>query len=191
LPADYEYRPLPLVLTFHGTGADGAAAISDLLAAATTHSLIVVAPDSGRAPDGTATWQVGDGRGDRTPDFEHTLACLAEAERLPGVRVQRRLAMGYSGGASSAPYLATNDSRFDAFAALHGGAFVGGFGTNRVRGWFSTGQRDDWRPPTQVRGVAEQVRHLGHAVTWREFPGGHGLEPLEVEAVVEWWLSPQ
>lgn len=189
LPPNYQTRALPLVVLFHGTGVDGSVALGELLPLAEAKSLLVVAPDSGRAPDGTATWQVGDHPGDRTADFEHSRACLREFEALPGVRIQRRLALGYSGGGSSAPYFATNDSRFDAFAVLHGGIFVGGFGGYARRGWFSTGQSDGWRSPAQVRVAAEQARGAGVSVTMREFPGGHNLALPEIEAALDWWLG--
>lgn len=189
LPENYGERALPLVVLFHGTGADGNVALGELLPLARARSLLVVAPDSGRAPDGTATWQVGDRPGDRTPDFEHTRACLREFEALAGVRIQRRLAVGYSGGGSSAPYFATNDSSFEAFAVLHGGIFVNGFGGAARRGWFSTGQSDGWRTPTQVRAAAEQASRVGISVTIREFPGGHALALPELEAALDWWLE--
>jgi predicted esterase len=184
LPAGYDLEPKLVVVWFHGTGSEGSSGVGHLRAQLSRAGLILVAPDSGRAPDGTATWQVADQPGETTADLEHTLACLREVSAMPQVRFSDGgwIAIGYSGGGSSAPYLASRDRRFEAYASLHGGVFAGGLGTHRVRGWFSTGSADQWRPPARVRAEAQSV-----GAVFKEFPGGHGLSEAEVQAVFEWW----
>jgi predicted esterase len=102
----------------------------------------------------------------------------------PRVRVA-----GHSGGASSAPWLATNEEPFTAFAVLHGGAFPGGFGHRRVRGWFSTGSADPIRPPDMVTRAYETSRGPGSPYEMHVFPGGHDLGEQERRALIAWWLG--
>lgn len=103
---------------------------------------------------------------------------------------ERTLIAGHSGGASTAPYEASVDDLYGAFAVLHGGVFVGGLGARRPRGWFSTGSNDSLRPPRAVRDGADRVRGAGFVnVVYREFPGWHEVGGEEVRTVVEWWLG--
>ena len=111
---------------------------------------------------------------------------------MPDVAVDRArvLVAGHSGGASTAPYEASVDGLYSAFAVLHGGVFVGGLGSWRPRGWFSTGTGDTLRPPQGVQEAAGQVKGVGSAdVVYREFPGGHGVGHEEMRALLEWWLG--
>src|SRR5256885_3949886 len=55
------------------------------------------------------------------------------------------LIAGYSGGGSSAPYIASNRPPFTHTAVLHGGVFAGGIGPRRMPAWFSTGDRKSTR----------------------------------------------
>ena len=98
-----------------------------------TRGFAILAPESRIAPDGQANWEVGDHPGEITDDRTHVMACLAElvavlsAEHLT-LDPRHVLVAGHSGGASSAPWLATSEEPFTAFAVLHGGAFPDGFG---------------------------------------------------------------
>lgn len=191
LPAGFDDAPRPLLVALHGSGWNGAGFLLVLRPFAEEQGLLVIAPDSGLAPNGIATWQVGDKPGDRTDDFHHVQRALEELNALPGVRVDtaRVLALGYSGGGSSASYLATNDPRFTAFAVLHGGVFAGGLGEHAIRGWFSTGQGDPARPPALVKAAAEQAGARGLAVEFHTYPGGHELSREELREVIQWWLG--
>jgi predicted esterase len=191
LPAGFESAPRPLLVLFHGSGGDGQRMVRHFSAIAAERKVLLLAPDSRRSPDGVLTWQVGDS-GELTPDFEHTRAALAEFLALPGVRIDpaRVLAAGYSGGGSSAPYVATRDPRFRGFAVLHGGVFPGGLGTNRVPAWFSTGDDDAVRTPAAVRRAAESVGSKASSLHFRTFPGPHALIGAELEALFDWWLGP-
>ncbi len=104
---------------------------------------------------------------------------------------QRTIIAGYSGGGSSAPYVASNEPFFHAFAVLHGGIIPGGFGDNRVRGWFSTGESDPARTVEGVRQALEQLKRTGwnSSLEFKTFPGRHELSVAEEGAVIEWWLS--
>jgi predicted esterase len=123
----------------------------------------------------------------------HVSSTIDEVLRLAGGRIAPVgwAAVGHSGGASSAPYLATHDARFSAFGVLHGGAFPNAFGPLRPRGWFSTGSSDPARPPEHVSAQSQGAgRVLGAgSVEMHVFQGGHGLMPEELEGVVSFWLG--
>ena len=193
LPPGASEGLLPLMLGFHGTGASGAAMVALFRALADERKFIIVAPDSRVSPQGQATWEVGSRPDDVTEDLQHALDCLDEVKALPGVRVDPAhvLAVGFSGGASSAPYIASREAVFTAYAVLHGGAFRGGLGSNRVRGWFSTGTQDPVRPPATVRRDAAAVATQGLPTpVVHVYPGGHGVSDAEQRELVDWWLGP-
>lgn len=184
--------PRPLMVFMHGTGGAGAQGVEMFRALAERRRFHVLAPDSRISPQGAATWEVGDRVGEVTPDYQHVIICIEELLAMPGVAVdrQRVLAIGYSGGASMAPYLATNDDAFGAFAILHGGVFPGGLGGRPARGWMSTGEADTLRTPSATEQHAAALRAAGYEVESRVFPGGHATTAAELEAVVTWWLGP-
>jgi predicted esterase len=192
LPAGYAGRPLPLAVLLHGTGSSGADILHTFRPAAASRSFIVVAPDSGRAPNGMLTWEVGDHPEEITADFEHVGRCVAEVLAKPGVVIDPAhvIVIGHSGGGSSAPYVATHNDLYESFAVLHGGAFPSGFGPRRPRGWFSTGERDPARPPPGVRAAAEATQRAGLvAVEMHVFDGDHGIGLVELDQLLDWWLG--
>ena len=191
LPSGYERRPLPLLVAIHGTGGNGVQMVDLFRGAAEREKFLVVAPDSRRAPDGQYSWEVGDHAGEITPDLLHVKACVAEVLAMPGVLLDptRVLIAGHSGGASTAPYVATNEAPYTAFAVLHGGIIEGGLGKRRVRGWVSTGQDDPLRPPTGVLDAANRAKAAGVVeVEYRVYAGGHGVGKAELAELLEWWL---
>jgi phospholipase/carboxylesterase len=186
VPAQATAVASPLLVLFHGTGGSGADMLNPFRALAEARGIILLAPDSGRSPNGAYNWQVPDGPGDSTPDQAHVAACLAEVFAAPGLRVDRErvLALGHSGGGSSAAYIATTDARFHAFAVLHGGVFAGGLGTHRVPGWFSTGTEDPLRPPAVVERAAAAAGAHATTVTTHLYPGGHAMSEAELRDVI-------
>ncbi len=72
------------------------------------------------SPQGDYTWEVGTDPGEITPDYEHAVDCLDEVLDFSDTPLDPEavLAAGYSGGASSAPYLATNHDSFRSFARI-------------------------------------------------------------------------
>jgi poly(3-hydroxybutyrate) depolymerase len=193
LPARLTGQAIPVVLGFHATGGDGEGFVGSFLAMAEQHGFAIVMPDSRISPTGEFTWEVGTEPDEITPDYSHALACLAEVQNSHGLLIdeQRVLSAGYSGGASSAPYLASNEELFTAFAVLHGGVFAGGIGNHIVPGWFSTGEDDSIRTPAHMQEQLDSLSPLGFDDLVLEiFPGGHGLGEEEVRRVTEWWLAP-
>jgi phospholipase/carboxylesterase len=191
LPSGYRDRALPLVVVFHGSGGDGRRFARSLAPIAEERSFIIVAPDSGIAGGGP-NWSVADRPGELTDDFRHVERCLVEAFGRPFVRVDpaRMVALGYSGGGSSAAYLATADARFSAFAVLHGGVFAGGLGPNPARGFFSTGESGPARPVSTVRQAATAAQGLGLRVTFKSYPGGHEISEAELRDAIDFLLGP-
>lgn len=190
LPAGYENVPLPLLVGIHGTGGSGAGMVALFRDAAERERFTIVAPDSRIAPNGQLSWQVPDQAGDTTEDLGHIQRCVAEVRAMPGVVVDgtHTIIVGHSGGASTAPYVASVDDLYGAFAVLHGGVFVGGLGPRRPRGWFSTGDQDPIRPPAGVQSAADSARGIGLGVELHVFHEGHDVGAEERRAVIAWWL---
>lgn len=191
VPAEAPVGPRPLLVLFHGTGQSGADIVNAFRPLAQARGIVLLAPDSGRSPDGAYNWQVPDAPGETTPDQAHVAACLAEVFAAPGLKLDpsRVLALGHSGGGSSAAYNATTDARFRGFAVLHGGVFAGGLGGNRVPAWFSTGTEDPLRPPAVIEHAANAAAAHATTVTTRLYPGGHALSDAELRDVIAWWLG--
>jgi predicted esterase len=192
IPAHEPDARLPVLVALHGTGASGRSMVAAFQALAEQRKFVIVAPDSRRSPQGQWTWQVADTPGEVTDDLTHVVSCLDEvASDLGGsADLSSVLIVGHSGGASSAPYIATNRGPFSGFGVLHGGVFDGGLGSRRVRGWFSTGANDGLRPPGQVEQAVEATRARGFSdLTLEVFPGGHGLSSEETASLVNWWLG--
>ena len=191
VPSHDPARPLPLLVAIHGTGSSGRAAVAAFRAMADAKGFAIVAPDSRKAPDGQWSWQVGDHAGEVTEDYAHVMACVRELTATPGLRIDAEhvLIAGHSGGASTAPYLATNEPLFTAFAVLHGGVFPAGLGAHGVRGWFSSGNHDPLRPADGVSRAADAARAARlRDVEMHVFEGGHEVSPAEMDALVAWWL---
>lgn len=192
LPERSVGTPLPVLVALHGQGGDGASIQGTFRALAGERHFVIVAPSSNYAAEvASFTWTVGDKPNDITPDYLHVKACFDEVAARPDVTFDRGrvLAVGFSGGASSAPYVATNATPYSAFAVLHGGVFIGGVGPRKVRGWFSTGASDPARTPDHVKGHFQTMRESGFDVVFHVYPGGHGISQQESADVVGWWLG--
>jgi poly(3-hydroxybutyrate) depolymerase len=189
LPSHYETRVLPLMVGFHGTGGTGSLMILRLQGIAEREGFIVLAPDSASV---AGVWVVGQRPDDLTEDYRHVMDCVREVLRVPGVRIDPAyvLAAGFSVGGSVAPYIASHESLFTAFAVLHGHVAPGAMGPRRPRGWLSAGDRDRVRTVEYMKGVTDYLtRREGFAeVELHVFRGGHTLGDEELAALVAWWL---
>lgn len=190
-PDSYDIGYRPILVAFHGTGGSGEDMINSFKDMAQEYGFMIVAPDSRKAPGGSYTWEVGTSPGEITEDLTHALNCVNEALSLSGMKYDSNhvLCVGFSGGASSAPYLATNDTMFTHFAVLHGGVFVTGLGENVVSGWLSTGDDDLVRTPSHVQSYISQLNSSGFDdITFQSFAGGHTIISEEKESLMQWWL---
>ncbi|HXO86851.1 MAG TPA: PHB depolymerase family esterase [Gemmatimonadales bacterium] len=186
-------QPTPLLVILHGSGGSGQGLIDGLRELAKKRHFAIIAPDSRQLPDGGLTWEVGDKQGDITPDLTHTLDCTAWVRSHTRLVVDEShvLIAGFSGGGSSAPYIASNRPGFTHAAILHGGVFPGGIGPRRLPVWFSTGEEDRYRPPQLVQQAVASLTGLGfNRVTFRTYPGRHDLSDAELNDLIDWWLAP-
>jgi len=192
VPAGARSQAAPLLVILHGTGGSGQRMLSAFLPLAQARGFAIVAPDSRQAPNGQLTWEVGDHQGEVTDDLTHIVRCVDWVQQHVGLTVDADhvLIAGYSGGGSSAPYVASNREPFTHAAVLHGGVFAGGLGPRRPRVWFSTGEQDPARPVAGVRQAADAMTKLGFQdVTVRTYPGGHALSLEEMRDLITWWLG--
>lgn len=190
-PARLPDTRVPVLVLLHPTGSSGRSFIPAFQSLADSLGFVIVAPDSRTSPDGIDTWQVGDRPREVTEDLTHVLAALEWVRRhtLLDFDDERILVAGFSGGASSAPYVATNRSPFSHAAILHGRAFPTGFGPRSIPLWLSTGDTDELAPVSSLRTLAADLRSRGLTVTVRTYPAGHVLTNDEKSELVSWWLT--
>lgn len=189
LPRGYEYRAMPLLVFFHGTGGTGAVAIHRLQALAEQKGFIVLAPDSVSV---AGVWIVGQRPNETTEDRHHVMACLREVLAASGghIDLAHVLAAGFSVGGNGAAYLATHEAVFTDLAILHGHVVPGTMGPRRPRTWVSAGDRDRVRPVPYMRSVAEHLGQQGFIkVELRVFRADHTLQNEELGGLVAWWLG--
>jgi phospholipase/carboxylesterase len=192
LPPGPRSLPMPLLVLLHGSGGSGRRLIPVFRPLAQERRFAIIAPDSRRSPTGQFTWQVADQPGEVTPDLTHIMNCIEWVGARTSLVVDRAyvLIAGYSGGGSSAPYMASNRALFTHLAVLHGGVFPGGIGRGRMPAWFSTGEQDRYRPVALVKQSADALSGLGFTdVSFRTYPGGHELSDAEVRDLIDWWLD--
>ncbi|MCB0332219.1 MAG: hypothetical protein KDD55_01900 [Bdellovibrionales bacterium] len=192
IPNQIDDGQLPLLLLFHGTGGDGEGMVDAFSSLADEYGFAIVAPDSRKSPGGDFTWEVGTTQNEVTDDYTHALACMNEVTSFANLTLDtsRVLTAGYSGGASSAPYLATNEDAFTHFGILHGGMFLGGFGSEKPEAWLSTGTDDSLRPPSELQSYATTLTNTGFSsVNFKEYSGGHELSESEKRELIQWWLG--
>jgi predicted esterase len=143
------------------------------------------------------TWRAsgwwGNASDEVTEDYRHVVDCVREVLRIPGVRVDPAyvLAAGFSIGGSVAPYIASHENLFTAFAVLHGHVALDAMGPRRPRVWLSAGDRDRVRTVEYMKSVADHLaRRDGFGeVELRVFlQVDHTLGDDELTALVAWWL---
>jgi predicted esterase len=184
LPGNYTQQALPLLVAFHGTGGDGAGMVAGFQALADEYGFIIVAPDSGDP----AVWWISEA-GSESDDYPIIMDWVDYIRSYPGVTIDDDYVMtlGFSGGAPVAPYIATNDEQFTAFAAMHGEVWEPSIGPNLALAWLSTGA-DDWWTPAMFEGYADMLDGRGFSVTLNIYPGGHVVSAEEQRAAIDWWL---
>ena len=192
IPAGSRSQAVPLLVVLHGSGGSGGDILTIFRDLANQHRFAIVAPDSRSLGAAQFTWEPGDKPGDVSPDLTHTLNCVAwvRANTRLAVDESHVLIAGFSGGGSSAPYIASNRPGFTHAAVLHGGVFTGGIGPRRIPVWFSTSDEDRYRPVPLVQEAAASLTSLGfESVTFRSYPGRHDLGEEELRDLIDWWLG--
>ena len=187
LPTGYNLRPMPLMISFHGTGWDGMDMIDIFSDMAEQYGFIIVAPDSnGARPE----WEVP-GIPYISDNYIHTRDCVDEVEALPKVRIDSNhvLSSGFSGGAWMAGYYGSTNMTIKQMAVLHGGVYEGGFGSNRPRAWFSCGSNDHICNCYLVKLAHDASVVLGFQTVTSTFDSAHEEISAEKNALVQWWLQ--
>jgi predicted esterase len=190
IPAGSERVPLLVVL--HGSGGSGGNILTIFRELAGKRRFAIVAPDSRSLGAGQFTWEPGDKPGDVSADLTHTLNCVTWVRANTRLVVDEAhvLIAGFSGGGSSAPYIASNRPGFTHAAVLHGGVFPAGIGPRRIPVWFSTSDEDRYRPVPLVQEAAASLTSLGFEnVTFHRYPGRHDLGEEELRDLIDWWLG--
>jgi poly(3-hydroxybutyrate) depolymerase len=181
---------VPVLVLLHPTGTSGITFIPAFITYAQKRGFVIIAPDSGIRPDGVATWEVGDRPGQITDDLKHVVAALDWVRTKEKLRIDRShvLIAGFSGGGSSAPYIATNRLPFTHAAVLHAGVFPASLGGRRLPMWFSTGTEDEYAPPAEVKPLADELRRY-QKVEFHTYPSPHRLTAPEKDDLIRWWLG--
>jgi len=197
-------EPAPTVFVLHGRGADE----EDLLpvAAELPDELHVV---SLRAPDplrGGYTWYELDlsagGLESSQPDaadFRRSLDLIVESVEAAvdayGLDADRTGLLGFSQGAiTSLSLLFEDPDRYAWVVALHGylPESHGDFDPDGIDGkpvFVGAGAGDRVIPDERTNAAVERLETVDAAVTHGTFPGGHGIGPEELAAVVEFVAS--
>ncbi|MFL5577045.1 MAG: alpha/beta hydrolase [Gemmatimonadaceae bacterium] len=187
LPAAHRAdRPAPLVVLFHGAGANGADILPVLAGPADDAGLILLAPDS-RAD----TWDVI--RGGYGPDVAVVDRALAATFERYAVDPARVVAAGFSDGASYALSLGlTNGDLFTHLVALSPG-FAAPAEQHGAPGIFvSHGTRDAVLPIDACsRRLVPRLRRAGYDVRYDEFEGGHFVPEPIVREAMRWLAAPR
>jgi predicted esterase len=184
LPARPVEGPLPLLVFFHGATQAGAGMLRLIGPIADELGVAVLAPDSRES-----TWDAI--RGQFGPDVAFVNKALdtvfAEVDVDPG-----RLAIGgFSDGATYALSLGLiNGDLFPRVVAFSPGFVVGGALHGKAKFFVSHGTEDTILPIDQCsRVIVHRLRGDGYDVTFREFPGGHGVPPEIGREGLRWMLA--
>ncbi len=197
-------EPAPAVFVLHGRGADE----EDLLPVAAElpddHHVVSL-----RAPDplqGGYTWYELDlsagGLESSQPDaedFRRSLDLIVESVEAAvdayGLDADRIGLLGFSQGAiTSLSLLLEAPDRYAWVVALHGylaesHADLDPDGIEGKPVFVGAGAGDRVIPESRTTAAVDQLESVGADVTHGSFPGGHGIGPQELEAVVEFVAS--
>ena len=176
--------PYWLAVVLHGAGGSAEQALTWLLPQAGSDALLLLAP---QAAD--STWDVV--RGGYGPDVARLDAALRDVFRRFPVDPAGVAVAGFSDGASYA--LSLGLANGDLFGAVL--AFSPGFMAPMIRHGlprvFVCHGRDDRVLPVDTcsRRIVPELERAGHAVTYREFGGGHEVPPELATQALRWWVN--
>lgn len=187
VPARYRAeRPTPLVILLHGATQDPELFMQpELLSVFDSAGVIVLAPQSSEM-----TWDAV--RGNFGPDVRRIDAVLGATFSLCNIDPARIALGGFSDGASYALSLGRrNGARFAAIIALSPGFMTKGSDARKPPIYVAHGDRDRILPIQQTsRLLVPELQRDGYRVTFKEFSGGHGIQPAILRAGLEWFLHP-
>jgi phospholipase/carboxylesterase len=134
------------------------------------------------------TWDVI--RGDFGPDVRRIDAALATTFSLCNIDPARIALGGFSDGASYALSLGRrNGARFAAIIALSPGFMVSAHAAQKPPIFVAHADRDRILPIAQTsRLLVPELQRDGYRVSFKEFSGGHGIQPPILLEGLEWFL---
>ena len=183
-PESDDPRPRPLVVMFHGAGANADQGLRLVRRQADARGVFVLAMKSTGA-----TWDVI--AGDFGPDIERLDAALAHAFARYRVDRGRMAVGGFSDGASYA--LSVGLTNGDVFAQVV--AFSPGFVSAKQhhghpKVFVTHGDRDTVLPVDETsRRLVPRLERKGYTVRYVEFDGGHGVHPDIAQEAVDWFVG--
>lgn len=160
--------PVPLLITLHGSGRDGASLVKPWRKLGEKEGFLVAGPDATVSD----YWEGGVDGPDMLRDLVDHLA-----EEYPVDR-RRVYLFGHSAGARFALQMALLESQYFAAVALHAGALTGGtetwlptLATRNIPIHITVGTRDRFFPVQMVRDTKEILETVGIPVELVEIPG--------------------
>jgi phospholipase/carboxylesterase len=181
MPANVPAGPMPLLVLLHGAGGTGEKVLGRLGTASDDAGIAVLAPDS-RGP----TWDAI--RGGFGRDVVYLNSALEHVFQKVSVDPSRLVIGGFSDGATYALSVGIiNGDLFPRVIAFSPGFLIDGVAHGKPRVFVSHGTKDDILPIDRCsRRIVPALRNNGHEVTFREFDGGHEMQPAVVTEAMQW-----
>jgi phospholipase/carboxylesterase len=184
VPADVS-RPLPLLVAFHGAGQSARWMLDTIAPHAAGAGVAVLAPYSR-----SSSWDAIRGR--YSVDVEFIDRALEKTFSTIAVDPTRIALGGFSDGATYALSLGRiNGDAFRKVIAFSPGFVVDGTPAGKPEFFITHGTVDPILPIERCsRRIVPALRSEGYAVTYKEFVGGHTVEPGLADEAMRWLASP-
>lgn len=179
-PADVS-KPVPLLVAFHGAGQSATWMMNTIGAIAMESGVAVLAPYSR-----DATWDAI--RGDYNADVSFIDRALEKTYSLLAVDPARVALGGFSDGATYALSLGRiNGDAFPCVAAFSPGFVIDGTPAGKPEFFITHGTADTILPIERCsRRIVPALQREGYAVTYKEFEGGHKVDPTLAREAMRW-----
>ena len=185
--------PLPVIILLHGAGGYPPNFLQSMKPVADRLGVILVQPhSSGTTWDLILNMQMGSEPW-HGPDARRLDKSLADLFGQAAVDPSRVVLLGFSDGASYALSLGTANPRlFTTVIALSPGGFAAPDRIDRAQRIFiAHGRQDAVLPFDRTKDIADALRHAGANVRFRQFQGGHQIDPESLTEALDWALGLQ
>ena len=180
VPADLS-RPVPLLVAFHGAAQSAEWMLNAIALHATAANVAVLAPFSR-----SSTWDAI--RGGYSADVAFIDRALEKTFATLAVDPARIALGGFSDGATYALSLGRiNGDAFRKVVAFSPGFVIDGTPAGKPEFFITHGTVDPILPIERCsRRIVPALRSEGYAVTYKEFVGGHQVEPGLAQEAMRW-----
>ena len=185
--------PLPLVVLLHGAGGYPPNFLQSMKPVADRLGVILIQPhSSGRTWDLLLNMQMG-AEPWHGPDARRLDQSLTDLFSQAAVDPSRVVLLGFSDGATYALSLGTaNPKLFTTVVALSPGGFAAPDRIDRAQKIFiAHGKADAVLPFAQTKQIADALHRAGANVRFRQFKGGHQVDPESLVEALDWALGLQ